>query len=463
MINGYTNLQPNNGAIAVFLLKEINQRLESGGTANITSLHDLNNFHAPQSAVESNIFFFLSLACSLAGALAAILVKQWTHNYLDKTLHRPSPIWRARVRMYLHSGMQRFKLPHFVHAIPTLLHLSLLLFFAGLVKFYDKVNPTIKHLASTALIICTIIYFALAAVASISPRCPYQTTLSSMMWYFLHSYLLLYRPNGGANPRNAASPREEMMRIAMTGIETGKDEEAGASKLFADNDMGVTWADLPEERKLDLDALHWLTEMLIDNDRFEAFVHGIPPFLNSSSDHIPYPEPLDLLRQLIEHKTPTLGRRIHALLESSRSLDSQREIDRAMASITAIWYLTCAGFERSQRKVVTAQNENYLFLLHDFVGTACVQVANRAKLTILLLISKLLRDADFDAQNRDLPREDRKQGLVKLFVVLDHLVQHMQPPSSTEDLLQPLAHRAEFQRARSEIIVSVKGHAVVPS
>jgi len=47
------------------------------------------------------------------------------------------------------------------------------------------------------------------------------------------------------------------------------------------------------EQKLDLEAL---TEILADNDRFEPFVAAIPSVLASSSDHIEYPHPPELLR-----------------------------------------------------------------------------------------------------------------------------------------------------------------------
>ena len=87
-------------------------------------------FSPPRYAIWVNSLWFLSLVISLTCALLATLLQQWARRYLTTTQPpRLSPHKRARIRSFFADGVERFRLPLAVETLPTLLHVSLFLFF----------------------------------------------------------------------------------------------------------------------------------------------------------------------------------------------------------------------------------------------------------------------------------------------------------------------------------------------
>lgn len=101
------------------MLNDISQQI-SGNTSDPPSA----TFQADVSDIRVNIFWILSLAFSLQCALMAILVQQWARNYIHATTTSQSPSEAARIRSYIHEGVQDFGLEAVVTAVPTLLHIS---------------------------------------------------------------------------------------------------------------------------------------------------------------------------------------------------------------------------------------------------------------------------------------------------------------------------------------------------
>jgi hypothetical protein len=77
---------------------------------------------------------------------------------LKVTHSRYSPHKRARIRAFFAEGVEKCLLPWVVETLPTLLHISLFLFFAGLVVFLWNVNLTIFKLVLSWVAICTALY-----------------------------------------------------------------------------------------------------------------------------------------------------------------------------------------------------------------------------------------------------------------------------------------------------------------
>jgi Family of unknown function (DUF6535) len=71
-----------------------------------------------QASLIINALWFLSLAFSLACALAATLVQQWSRIYLQGIEERFDPHQRVRMRTYLQQGVQKFYLSELVGSIP---------------------------------------------------------------------------------------------------------------------------------------------------------------------------------------------------------------------------------------------------------------------------------------------------------------------------------------------------------
>ncbi|TFK34933.1 hypothetical protein BDQ12DRAFT_567061, partial [Crucibulum laeve] len=119
-------------------------------------------------------FWFLSLSFSLASALAATLVQQWIRSYLQDS-RDSSPIMHAKIRIYLHDGIKDFKMNRIVGVIPTLLHISLFLFYAGVIAFFYNVNTVIAGL-HVAIIACVLlVYSFMTLLALLHRRSPFTT------------------------------------------------------------------------------------------------------------------------------------------------------------------------------------------------------------------------------------------------------------------------------------------------
>ncbi|KAN0140380.1 hypothetical protein V8E53_001589, partial [Lactarius tabidus] len=135
-------------------------------------------FSPPNYAVWVNALWFLSLAISLTCALLATLLQQWARRYLKVTQSRYSLHKRARIRAFYAEGVEKCLLPWAVETLPTLLHISLFLFFAGLVVFLWNVNLTIFKLVLSWVAFCTALYGCVTLMPMFCYDSPYYTSLS---------------------------------------------------------------------------------------------------------------------------------------------------------------------------------------------------------------------------------------------------------------------------------------------
>ncbi|KAH9976567.1 hypothetical protein BJV77DRAFT_926366, partial [Russula vinacea] len=96
-------------------------------------------FSPPRYAIWVNLLWFSSLAISLTGALLATMFQQWTRRYIMLSQQLGNPIKRARLRQFFFSQVDwHIMLANDV--VPTLLHLSVFLFFAGLLILLKNIN-----------------------------------------------------------------------------------------------------------------------------------------------------------------------------------------------------------------------------------------------------------------------------------------------------------------------------------
>ncbi|KAJ7890826.1 hypothetical protein B0H13DRAFT_1626173, partial [Mycena leptocephala] len=151
IIESYKTLSPDQGAITIALLAQISRQLDAGLNATSADVAAFQSFSPTSSSLACNMLWFLSLGFSLSCALIATLVEQWSRDFIQKTEMNPSPIIRARIFSYLYFGIQQFGMHTVVAFIPFLLHISLLLFFAGLVVFLQPINTVLMITAAVLL------------------------------------------------------------------------------------------------------------------------------------------------------------------------------------------------------------------------------------------------------------------------------------------------------------------------
>ena len=114
--------------------------------------------------------------------MLATLVQQWARRYLRVTQPPQfSPHGCARIRAFYSDGVEKFHLSRAVEALPTLIHLSLFLFFVGLLIYLFNIN----HFVFLAIVwwvgVSSLAYLAITFMPAWWPQCPYYTPITSIV------------------------------------------------------------------------------------------------------------------------------------------------------------------------------------------------------------------------------------------------------------------------------------------
>ena len=216
----------------------------------------------------------MSLVISLTCALLATLLQQWARRYLKITQSRYSPHKRARIRAFYSEGVAKCLLPWAVDALPTLLHLSLFLFFAGLIVFLCNVNFTIFKSVLSWVGLCTALYGCITCMPIIRHDSPYYTPLSLPTWhiatgtlYFIYRFLRWF--NVAVRFREEAYHRfRDLEKSCRKSLVRGMRKTAEETAL-----------DSPSE--IDTRAFMWTLDCLDEDHELESFFSGLPGFRSS--------------------------------------------------------------------------------------------------------------------------------------------------------------------------------------
>jgi hypothetical protein len=94
--------------------------------------------------------------------------------------------------------------------IPLLLHVSLLLFFAGLVAFLWPINPVLMIVAALMLGLISAIYLGLMILPIITWDAPYQMPLSNVAWGLYQRLLVMlyWRGKSLSDEENSLTDQE---------------------------------------------------------------------------------------------------------------------------------------------------------------------------------------------------------------------------------------------------------------
>ena len=192
------------------------------------------------------------------------------------TQSRSSLHKRARIRAFLAEGVEKLLLSWTVETLPSLLHISLFLFFAGLVVFLWNVDLTIFKLVLSWVGICTALYGCITVMPIFRYDSPYITPLSLPVWHIVTGipYLTLW-----ALKRLALRFRKyfggaiyvDFRDLART---YGKRLAQGMQKTIEEAAMNS-----PSE--IDTRALLWTLDSLDEDHELERFFSGLPGFWSS--------------------------------------------------------------------------------------------------------------------------------------------------------------------------------------
>jgi hypothetical protein len=245
-------------------------------------------FSPPNYAVWVNALWFLSLVISITCALLATLLQQWARRYLKVTQPRYSPHRRARIRAFFAEGVDKFLLPWAVEALPTMLHLSLFLFFAGLSVFLWNVNLTILKVVLSWVGLCTALYGCITFIPVFRHDSPYHTPLSLPVWQFVTGIpFLAFRALERITYKLWISfdffSLETYRRFQRLAERYGKLLAQGMRKTAEETAFGS-----PSE--IDTRAFLWTFDSLDEDHELERFFSGLPGFRSSKMVKDPLPD-----------------------------------------------------------------------------------------------------------------------------------------------------------------------------
>ena len=223
-----------------------------------------------------NVLFLLSLVISICCALLATLWQQWARRYLYLTQHaKPRPEDRARIRAFFKNGVDTMHISFAVEGLPTLLHLSLFLFFGGLVVFLFNINKEVSVYVTVCIGIFLLAYGSVTLLPLIRHDSPYNTPLSRPFWYLYAGilYVTFVVRAFIADYHNSYSwdrltdSRDRYRDWMLGGVEDAAWEKA-----------------LEPSSEIDLGIFERTINTLVDDDSLEKFFEAIPAFFNSERD-----------------------------------------------------------------------------------------------------------------------------------------------------------------------------------
>ncbi|QRV79750.1 transmembrane protein [Ceratobasidium sp. AG-Ba] len=184
VIESVGDLKPDYAEVSARTLYAISQTLlpSTNGQPNSTASVDIpdpDGFSAPMSAICVNALWFLSLSLSVAVSLIAMLAKDWARSYVAELTGQPYQQARKRQRRW--DGLREWKVPEVIQFLPSILHLSLLLFAIGLTVYLWNVHIG----AAIPVLVVTVTAVIVYVVSTILPlrdeHCPYSTPLSKLI------------------------------------------------------------------------------------------------------------------------------------------------------------------------------------------------------------------------------------------------------------------------------------------
>ncbi|KZV62421.1 hypothetical protein PENSPDRAFT_642223, partial [Peniophora sp. CONT] len=147
-----------------------------------TSTPAVEPFQVSTNAVIVNSLWFCSLLISLACALLATLVQDWSRNYTRDINRRTrldeSLFSRASNHVHIRLGVDRYHMGEVVNLIVTLVHLSVILFAAGLLVFLFPINSIVTWCTESVILIFMLSYLAISLLSILDTDCPYKTPLT---------------------------------------------------------------------------------------------------------------------------------------------------------------------------------------------------------------------------------------------------------------------------------------------
>jgi hypothetical protein len=191
IIEFYKKLSADSGDQTVDLLGQISQQLRNGAPTTAAD----QPFSPSVQMIWVNAMWLISLVFSLTSALITALNQQAVRRYIEmlKDPITGEPNDHARVRLFLFRGVKLYKMPLAILAAPTLLHLSILLFFGGLVIVFHTIHKKVAIAVEVAVGVIGLVYMAMSLLPLLDPKCPYRTPITYFLRYLWDAFRFFAR------------------------------------------------------------------------------------------------------------------------------------------------------------------------------------------------------------------------------------------------------------------------------
>jgi len=270
-----------------------------------------NSFSPPRYAIWVNSLWFSSLTISITSALLATLLQQWTRRYIRVTQPLGSPQKRARLREFFFSNTDNVHFLLATDAVPTLLHLSVFLFFVGLLILLRNIDHTVFNAVVPWVTLSVAIYTGVTILPILHPSSPHYAPLASFIWELCAYLFFNLRSLIKKDVHNVGlhHPSRLLNRIE-------KKAEEIVSKQIPESDARI---------------LESLLNTLGEDYTQEKFFEAIPGFYRSKSA-----EDLKKIKENLSSEFFTKFRR-----SVSRFLDETLSSDSVSESVRSRRFLTC--------------------------------------------------------------------------------------------------------------------------
>ncbi|KAH9989376.1 hypothetical protein BJV74DRAFT_454490 [Russula compacta] len=270
------DLRPNSQDASAFYLEKMYQLQADPNVSRLSippAVAKLPAFSPPKYAIWVNSLWFLSLSMSLTCTMLATSLQQWARRYLRVTqLPRCSPHERARVRAFFANGADKLHVTRAAEALPILIHLSLFIFFIGLVIYLFNMDHTVFDTVVCWVASLSVVYVCITLMPIFRHDTPYFSPLSPSVWFLFSSLLrvilrvifILIMPFGDNVLEAYCSRVDKLLVRFMEGV-GGAVEEVASGR--------------PAE--IDGRVIGWTIDALGEDDALERFFEAIPGFYQS--------------------------------------------------------------------------------------------------------------------------------------------------------------------------------------
>ncbi|KAG9010502.1 hypothetical protein FRB94_010268 [Tulasnella sp. JGI-2019a] len=162
-------------ALTLMIMQVGNSTLTQGGLDP--------SFSPSRSAIRQNCTFFASLCTSIFATAGAVLAKQWLQSY-ERTGQTGSRQTQALLRTEKWIGAESWRLRPVVETLPTLLLISLALFYVALCDLLWSTSIPVALMVIAFTAIGAVFYGFMAIAATVDAFCPYQTAVSTAIREF---------------------------------------------------------------------------------------------------------------------------------------------------------------------------------------------------------------------------------------------------------------------------------------